>query len=1417
MNAPKQANIEIVNLPSRPRYSMTPGEFLVLGRSSAADIVLSGDTAISRLHCKILYDKKEYWVEDLGSRNRTYVNGAKIERRALASGDRIQLGRHTLHFTLTKPVAPPILPEQENFFLLKREDKLTGKILVMLGFLSREILGKCVAKQEELARDGPYYPLEEILLQEGQITREQFEAIEKYKKDIPFVVPDYQLCELVAIGGMGRIYRGKSLKTGEWVAVKIFSQAVQFPGEQLEQQFRKEAAILLKLRHPNIVSGIEFGESNCIYLVMEYISGPTLQQYVKDRGGRLLPDESLDIVIQIARALEHAHGHAIVHRDIKPENVLLTPDRVVKLCDFGLVKSTDRQEQSDKEERVFGTVAYMSPEQIRGERNIDIRSDIYSLGAMFYRMVFGRIPFVGNSHEIRSQHLNQPLLFPSEGKTYQKTELARIIQKMMAKDPKSRYQSPTELSVELSASREQFDAEEISSTAELPHVKDPSSITSAIAWRAKSRKRLWAVVAAVAAVILAIFWSYWAKERPCRAYRDIVALSENGRYTSAREGAEAFLSDYPESEFVPAVKRELQKCLLRQARYAREDRRLSEARSLCEKALLIPGESEIERKCRELLAEIKKQEEPTKPPEIDGAADFEESLENIEKCLSSGDLAGAEEEFARISKKSADPRYVALRQNYQHQKDVRNSLEEIDALLSKEDWQRAQTALADLETRELKEAQRRQWSERRDRLHHALEREALRVYHYYPASELESLPQPEPQQTRSPVKIETMLLEQTSSQEYSGAFLIPAAGCLYCLSAADGKLLWAYPGAGEPEWLFFRDWDPVADSAQANCVLLFVRASRLLTMISITSGETIWKTNLPAALAGAPLSLGQDLFVPCRDRYTYRISVLRGQLLGGFLLPESAGHLALDKSSPVLYASAGGYIYAFDLTSGALQRRIPYQGSILACPAVIDSGLIVVSGQDDRICIRHRSSTGMRDFWIEKRPQEIVLDQNGMIAGTEEGGIVLLWHKLSEASPLSDHWKIKGKFHTARLVENGKALILAGDKIRLYRLNSSKAAWEYPANGVLPGLPYRPWQKTGPIYLLSTTDGQGHWATAIDAEKRRLQWQKRLGLRFVSYALNEERKIWLAADNGAVYRVDISKNTAQNRLLRAGQAQNVATCLVNHPKSQKILALRDKGASWSFDYNGAGNVWKIAEPLDDIRGATLRNETLLIVSHGPYVKALTLPGSAKVCHFRRPEGNDFTTAPVYADKSVYLGNLDGNCYRLDLSRPDADKEKWVLLKKWAYATGQPVYGTPAVLDKRVFFGSDSGDFHCLGINGDLQWLFPSGKAIRSCPLPKKNLIYCGNDDGDLYALTIVSGEVSWQQKLSGAIRATPVYRKGKLYAVTVTGDLAAFDAKNGKKLWATQLGGNVGQVFFACGKTLCAATDNGFFYMIRPK
>lgn len=326
---------------------------------------------------------------------------------------------------------------------MPQDDRL-GQLALNAGFISQKQLDGALASQKAEEKDNP---LGQILLQAGLITQGQLERLLARQESAQAQVErlgGFRLEAKLGEGGMGAVYRAVDEKDGRTVAVKVLRRSLARNRAALSR-FYREARAALELDHPNIVRALDFGEDRGYhYIVMEYVPGTDVYGLLQEKG-RVPEKEALSIVVQIANALDCAAEHRLVHRDIKPENILVDPEGVAKLADLGLILEEHSWRMTEAGEPV-GTPYYLSPEQARGERDLDVRSDIYSLGAALYEMVTGKVPFEGETAaEVMLRHLSEKAIWPQDIERTLSNGVCLVIEKMMAKDCADRYQTPKEL------------------------------------------------------------------------------------------------------------------------------------------------------------------------------------------------------------------------------------------------------------------------------------------------------------------------------------------------------------------------------------------------------------------------------------------------------------------------------------------------------------------------------------------------------------------------------------------------------------------------------------------------------------------------------------------------------------------------------------------------------------------------------------------------------------------------------------------------------------------------------------------------------------------------------------------------------------------------------------------------------------
>jgi serine/threonine-protein kinase len=253
----------------------------------------------------------------------------------------------------------------------------------------------------------------------------------------------YEITELIGVGGMADVYKATDILEGKVVAVKILKPEFS-DNEEFIRRFRNESKAIAVLSHPNIVKIFDVGFTDKLqFIVMEYIDGITLKEFIEQQGVLKWKD-TIHFIIQILRALQHAHDRGIVHRDIKPQNIMLFPDGTIKVMDFGIARFA-REELKTVSDKAIGSVHYISPEQASGNVT-DERSDIYSVGIMMYEMLTGIKPFdADNPVTVVLMHMQRGARPPRQINDSIPEGLEEIVIRAMQADPSKRYQSASEM------------------------------------------------------------------------------------------------------------------------------------------------------------------------------------------------------------------------------------------------------------------------------------------------------------------------------------------------------------------------------------------------------------------------------------------------------------------------------------------------------------------------------------------------------------------------------------------------------------------------------------------------------------------------------------------------------------------------------------------------------------------------------------------------------------------------------------------------------------------------------------------------------------------------------------------------------------------------------------------------------------
>jgi serine/threonine-protein kinase len=266
---------------------------------------------------------------------------------------------------------------------------------------------------------------------------------------------EFRLLRPLGEGGMGFVYLGYHEAQDRHVAIKVLADHLA-SNQSYVDRFYREAKSGSLLNHANIVKSITAGQDRVThkhYLVLEYIDGPSARALL-DGCKRLSVADAVHVALDIARALEHAHSRNVVHRDIKPDNILVTRSGVAKLADMGLAKRTDEASHLTAARQGFGTPYYMPYEQAINAKQADGRSDLYALGATLYHLVTGEVPFSGANHLEVVEKKGLGVFLPASAVNPEVPPiLDEIIDKMMARDPRDRYQTASELIIDLERSR----------------------------------------------------------------------------------------------------------------------------------------------------------------------------------------------------------------------------------------------------------------------------------------------------------------------------------------------------------------------------------------------------------------------------------------------------------------------------------------------------------------------------------------------------------------------------------------------------------------------------------------------------------------------------------------------------------------------------------------------------------------------------------------------------------------------------------------------------------------------------------------------------------------------------------------------------------------------------------------------------
>jgi serine/threonine-protein kinase len=336
-------------------------------------------------------------------------------------------------------------------------DTVIGRLVVEKGLATQNEVDQCLMLTESAAHEGKDVGgLAGLLVAKGVITKGQLQRLkpEAEEQKSNRQIPGYQMLSKLGAGAMATVYKAKQLSLDRTVAIKVLPQK-HSNDPNFIQRFYDEGKAAAKLNHANIVGAYDVGQAGEYhYFVMEYVDGRTVYDDIT-KNGAYSEEEALKITTEVAEALSHAHEQGFIHRDVKPKNIMITKDGTVKLADMGLARAVSDREAAEAEAgKAYGTPYYISPEQIRGEIEIDFRADIYALGATAYHMVTGRVPFEGaNPSAVMRKHLSEELTPPDHINDKLSSGFSEIIEVCMAKSAKKRYGTTEDLLHDLQAVR----------------------------------------------------------------------------------------------------------------------------------------------------------------------------------------------------------------------------------------------------------------------------------------------------------------------------------------------------------------------------------------------------------------------------------------------------------------------------------------------------------------------------------------------------------------------------------------------------------------------------------------------------------------------------------------------------------------------------------------------------------------------------------------------------------------------------------------------------------------------------------------------------------------------------------------------------------------------------------------------------
>lgn len=422
-----QVNLKVVAGPYKGRiFSFTQHDSFLIGRSRDAHLYLPDDRYFSRNHCLLEINPPRSFLRDLNSTNGTFVNGRRVAHAFLNDGDRIQGGETILLVEVTAS-------EPSSDFSETTQDEMPRRpVLVMVECLN-------CGRREQAQASAPDERLT-FLCEDCRIEL----------KRSPQPIPGYDTVKLLGRGGMGCVMLGREQRTGRAVAIKTLLPEFAISDKALKR-FMREIDVAAAFKHRNIVEFIDRGTHNgVVYLVTEYVDGADACKLAEASGGCLPYNDGISIIAQALDALSYAHAQGYIHRDFKDQNILVSghsPHLVAKLTDFGLAKSFTHSGMSGvtMAGEMAGTLAYMSPEQLRNFRDVKPQSDIYAVGMTAYSLLSGSLALditsKGSVNDTIRAIFEQPAVPLRQRAPHLPAPVCDIVDRALAKDPAHRWQT----------------------------------------------------------------------------------------------------------------------------------------------------------------------------------------------------------------------------------------------------------------------------------------------------------------------------------------------------------------------------------------------------------------------------------------------------------------------------------------------------------------------------------------------------------------------------------------------------------------------------------------------------------------------------------------------------------------------------------------------------------------------------------------------------------------------------------------------------------------------------------------------------------------------------------------------------------------------------------------------------------------